>query len=1030
MAEHFYISDKIEILRGKFAENQQRKNDVFTKELMITQTKGMNMWISKELAVTQGVFANFIFETPHNFVTELYRLCQIELVYTFNAHNLSWEIYRLLADESFKETFPFVADYYSGDEIKRMQLAVKTADLFDQYLIYRTDYIDAWNNDQKIDDNSGDNADDFRKHEKWQKWLWNRLITQYPSIKVDQRQELLSKLKDLEVQQRIQDKYPVISLFCISVLTDFHTEIYKALSRFTDVSYYLISPSKDKWWENSDATDGNDLLSNCKATAQYTFSILLENVVPESIHYLYNRSEAHNLLCCLQNDLLLNTTDGIKAFSFDENNDFSLEISSSYSEVREVEALYNYILHVLELNPDINISDICVQVSNVSQYAPLIKAVFDNGPEPIPYTIADVGYTDGDTLVNALSAFFNLSFENYSSEAILNLLESKYVRNRFDIADCQTIRNIISHANICMGVEGNKNDDTYLLSWKHGLNKLILGYAIKGGGIYAYENDHYCLTDSFEGADAHDIFRLNAFIETIVKLSNKIKSDKSLQGWQQFLLKDLLPGLFEINRDAEEEFAYIQKQLLNLQFLMPESDELIPFSVIKQSVIHSLSNETRNSNYISGKLTVCSMLPVRSIPYKLVAVLGLNSDSFPRNVQMSAFDLMSLEPRKGDRNMRNNDKYLFLEILMASRKCLYLSYIGQSCKDNSELPPSILVEELIEYLSNNKNIPERIITKHPLHGFSRKYFDSNPRLFTYLSAQAQEEKTESLGQASFHQLKEEKVITLNNLVRFFKNPIQHYYNNVLGIYYGVDEESLPENEVFNLDSLGEWQLKHDLVYLDDEKEADYLFEQKSKGLLPLANMAKIYMNHQKEAIQDLKERMEEIINKSSNKPLAFELPVGDYMLTGNIATLFPPYHVYVNVSHLGSQPKYIQEAHLQHIVLCALGEMQSSHFISTEYNYQLPKAQFTKEQALKILEELIKWYIKGHENLLIYSPEAGSQLAKGDVDDALSSIIDNKYCPYIAKEHEKGCFASPELLDTSALQELSILLFKDFSPIF
>ena len=152
MAAVIYISDQLEILCGKLAQNIARTEDdsdtsetVFLPEILITQTAGMESWLSTELARRNGVFANFRFLKQDQLLEEIYSGLYGKKRYTTNMRPA---LYELLGSESFITRFPDIAAYYSKEkhnsQLRRMQLAGKMADLFDQYQVYRTDMMSAW----------------------------------------------------------------------------------------------------------------------------------------------------------------------------------------------------------------------------------------------------------------------------------------------------------------------------------------------------------------------------------------------------------------------------------------------------------------------------------------------------------------------------------------------------------------------------------------------------------------------------------------------------------------------------------------------------------------------------------------------------------------------------------------------------------------------------------------------------------------------------------------------------------------------
>ena len=88
---------------------------------------------------------------------------------------------------------------------------------------------------------------------------------------------------------------------------------------------------------------------------------------------------------------------------------------------------------------------------------------------------------------------------------------------------------------------------------------------------------------------------------------------------------------------------------------------------------------------------------MRTVPFRVVCLVGMNDTAYPRHDRAPGFDLIAQDPRPGDRTTRDDDRYLFLEALLSARDVFYLSYVGRSIRDNSPIPPSVLVSELLDY---------------------------------------------------------------------------------------------------------------------------------------------------------------------------------------------------------------------------------------------------------------------------------------------------------------------------------------------
>ncbi|NOU60591.1 exodeoxyribonuclease V subunit gamma [Marinifilum caeruleilacunae] len=1015
MALHLYSSNRIEELSAIFSEKIKNKTSWNQVSQIIVQAEGIQKWLVKETTSKNKIFANYEFYSPDGFIGNVNQLLINYGNSYFSTENIKWKVFIYLKDADFVTQFPKVSNYYAEDDIKRIQLAGKIADLFDQYQVYRPNIIAAWNDNIEIDTTFDD---DFNKQERWQKWLWQKLKSESKG-KYDQlqlKQGLLQKLESEDFQNKLKQNHPEIHLFGIAILSNYHWEVYQKLAFTIDVHIYLTSPAKGAdWYQNLASNHENDLLGSCKGV-----NVNLHQLLPmEKAQRYYKEAEDISLLATIQNDILNNTQIGIRSYDTSIL-DTSIQIASSYTPVREVEALYNHLLHEFEKNPELKGADVSVQMTDVNLYAPLIKAVFDNAPKKIPYLICDQSYSEGDSLIKALDIFINLHHSNFKAENVLQMFDFKAVRKRFGITDVELIREIIADANIRYGIEGSIDDDTYLFSWKHGIKKLVLGYALKGGAEYKLDDTELFPCDSLEANEALSIFKIKAFAETIFALYEHSQGEKSVEEWKDYLLNHVFPNLFDLDEIYDDELDYIYKKLENLSSITIDMEENISFRVFQEGLMNLLNSETINSVYASGLVTFSSMMSVRSIPFKHIAVLGLNSDEFPRKQKALGFDLMAIQPMENDRNIKDNDKHLFLETILSAKEQLYFSYIGSSIKDNSEIPPSLLIEELEDYIISGTGkkdwFEDKIKYKHPLHASSKQYFVGQ-KFFTYLGQTVETETSEVL---SANLTKEETdlsfdEISLNDLISFYKDPFKWYYNKTLQIYYSDDAILLPEEEPFELDHLQKWSLKNELVQLAVENEEHYLKRRKNDGLIQLANMAEAEISLEKEAIESLKV---EYLKHVNGKPLeeAIALKIGDSVLRGKISNIFGEAHLHYNVSGVNSQPKYLVELFIKHLAYKVTNTSAKSIFISNDYKFSLNEDFISVEESKEILEQLLTIYKQGHNEIIPFTPQAGlllihqlyhdRKIVEKDIaiQNALINICDRYPSEYIVKEASLGYF--------------------------
>ena len=117
---------------------------------------------------------------------------------------------------------------------------------------------------------------------------------------------------------------------------------------------------------------------------------------------------------------------------------------------------------------------------------------------------------------------------------------------------------------------------------------------------------------------------------------------------------------------------------------------------------------------------------MRSIPFKFTAILGLNEQDFPRQDKQQEFNLIKADPQIGDLSRYQDDCYIFLQTLLSTKDVLHLSYIGRDSTNKKALNPSCLLDQLINLIKEmTQEKYVNYIKEHPLHPFSRQYFEIN-----------------------------------------------------------------------------------------------------------------------------------------------------------------------------------------------------------------------------------------------------------------------------------------------------------------
>ncbi len=828
-----HTSNRLEILADQLGEILANPlASPLTPEIIVVQSNGMRRWLTQKIAQSQGICANVRFPFPQNFFHDLFvnAFPKSERTEVFARDPMTWRIMKLLPQFSAQPSFAPVTNYLAGEraESRAFELSQKIARVFDQYLVFRPQMIRDW------DAGAGDD---------WQPILWREL----QGIAPGQHQAALgTKLADA-----LADGAPVparVLIFGISALPPFYLSLVEQVSARCPVHLFVMEPTPYWWGEirsrrersrakqpelfdfGGEPEPQNPLLAeNGKLGREFLH--LITDLNPSAQREQFVPATADSILHKIQRDIfeLRDSTPEKKKMALADAR--SLQIHSCHSVVRELEVLHDQLLALFENNRALQPHEIVVMAPSVSTYAPFIDAVFgvpENPAHAIPYTIADRAPRARSGVIDTFLRVLEILPGRFAASEVLELLESPALQNRFQIApaEVETIRQWIEQCAIRWGIDAAHRVRLGLPafaenSWRHGLDRMLLGYALRAdelfGGILPY--------DEIEGGNA---FLLGNFVELMERLFARAQDfarPRSLVDWQRalrsvaddFLDPDEL-GQLELNqlRNAIEELGKIMKA--------SENDEPVSLEIIALQLKRSLEESNGGAGFLSGAVTFCALKPMRSIPFKVVCLLGMNGTAYPRRERAPEFDLITQKRQPGDRHTRDDDRALFLEAILSAREVFYLSYLGQSFRDNSALPPSVLVSELIDYVARRFGIAaDEIAVKHSLQAFSARNFGAeDKRAFSYsldnsaagkVAGQGRRDPLKFFDQPLGEPEEEWREIELGRLVDFFAHPSEFFLKQRLGLSLPREEEELEDREPFALHNLRKYDTEQRL--LDD-----------------------------------------------------------------------------------------------------------------------------------------------------------------------------------------------------------------------
>ena len=517
---------------------------------------------------------------------------------------------------------------------------------------------------------------------------------------------------------------------------------------------------------------------------------------------------------------------------------------------------------------------------------------------------------------------------------------------------------------------------------------------------------------------------------------------RNLAAWGQHILNLADNLVFQSDsNEADEDYQRLLQYIENLNLLTETYNEAVSYEVFKHSFLDIIASESRSHSFAVGGITFCSLIPMRSIPFKIVALLGMNFDKFPRRETPLSFNLMEQKRRKGDRNVKENDKHLFLETVLSAQQYLYISYIGRSAKDNSIHPPSALVDELVDYIESGitetgVKVRDRLITTHPLHGFSQKYFQNLPGFYSYLGG---EDNGENNNLKKVAVTKEGKIfdfseIPVNALLSFFKNPFKWYYNKVPGIYYNEDEVLLPDTELFELDGLQQWQLKNDLLQLDEDAAEAYRIRALKTGNAPLKHMSDILIASTMEAVAPVRNLINDCIGDEPAAEVLINIKVEDSVITGKLENVYKDKMLVISFSK--NHYKYLLETYLKYVLVTAQGLHIELVYISAVENKRdtIPVGTLSQKAALQLLHQWVSFFKNGHSSIFLLYPELSenplkiASLTFEKFNESIGKSIGRYSREFLQKEFDNGLFKSPDAV--SHFQENTLAFFEPIATLF
>ena len=945
-----------------------RPDDVLESQTIIAAHPGIKQWLSGALARrygSGGVVANLDVLLPSAWID---RQAQAQLgrravsLPNYGQARLRWTIHAILADEPSRHGIDTIrlGAFLCGDASvlgrRRFQLADRLARIYSQYLVYRPDWLVAWERSRYATTRQG--ADSIEPDLLAP--LWRELKRRLGP----HRGEIVESLIATLGKDALFAETSAVHVFGVSHLAPSELAVLRAAAHTRIVALYLPDPCREFWGgisadratlqaeraaeEQRIAQAGSEdfwvernhpLLARWGRLGQHFVLALADLGADEDIRHWKDELSRPPTSRLDRVQQSIRSADGGRiavdlrdeTTQRSEREDGSLRIHSCHTRLRELEVLRDNLLDAIDAaarrGETLRPADIVVMAPDIHAYVPLIPAVFGvagSAKEPLPYHLADVAVSNGHGLLSTFQRLLDIPASRVTAPEIADLLAVPQIARRLDI-EGDGVENLVDwlrQSRVAWALDGAHRQrfdvpaiEEYTFGWA--MDRMLCGY-LMGDASAGQGQEIVRLADGcelsplhgIEGPAAEYLGSLDHLLREIQAFGALARAPRKASEWSG-AIERFYTSLFRIDasdRAEREAHAAILRFIREIasEPLAAGLDPELHFSVVRDLLVERLSAVPERQRFLMGGVTFCGMVPRRAIPFGMIAVLGLNDGEFPRAEADAGLDLMARHHRFGDRDVRTDDRYLFLETIMAARERLHLSYIGQSVRDGKPRNPAIPLAELLDALGSLPSGPSDDVpwlVRHPLQPFDVRYFDAGKtrdlRLFSFNEGHARmqaglggDRLTAFYDRADALPLEVDRSVALPELREYFKNPSRQILRGRMKVRLdALADDRLREDEPLDaklelIDRVTQRLFFDDALLLSGELAQPPAWLRFS-GLLPPGRPGEIAWDDEREKVAKLLGALREIPGMPHDIPPlrdeAIDLRIGDWRVTGAVA---------------------------------------------------------------------------------------------------------------------------------------------------
>lgn len=956
--------------------------DPLTAVTVLVPNRDTARWLSMEIAEQSGITANMDYRLPSEWVWDRIRSLEPNLpeVLPSDREPMRWSLFSLLKQEGILKQFDVLNNYLlqkrddKSIDSFRWQLAGQLAEVFDQYLVYRPEMLMQW---EKRNYRS--------KEEEWQGELWNILVEKWNlldhTLNRQHRGNYFNRLIKAVESDEIGVKVP-IHLFNPGLMAKPFLQLIDTLQEKSDVYLYLIQPSKTSKSGEVRQADSSELLESLGMESKVINDLLSVWFPEEKANWessFLDPTEQGTNLARVQDSIMED-----KPFPEFKKGDDSINVRSCHSPLREVETLHQFLLDLFSNRPNyknLTPDDVLVVTPDLTVYEPFIKSVFGTSEEGIPSVPFHIPFSSREENSGYSHAFrhlLQLPESRFAYEDLIGFVQLSVIRRKFQFSDLDIsfIKKWADDNRVLWGLDAEhrtafQQPPEKLQTWSAAMERGWKGQ-LAGGEA----GEMYGQTLLYHAVQSEDEKKLWARFQHLLNLLTNVKNQtmqlkradewcERLIQWISWFLPDDNPKHLKVLMDL---IKGLRQQVDTAGF-----DDKIPYQLIRTLMLSGLDNHQVGSAFFTRGVVFSSMVPVKSIPFRVIALLGLNDNRFPRRPVKPAFDIMAQHPQKGERNRPHEDRNLFLETIMAASDIHYCSFVGRDQNDDEPIPPSPILKEWMDLLE--KNHPGNFFNEERLNGFSGEYFRQGTgisNVYYQVASSLQEGRgfrgmridspiEYSIGHNS---------LSVRELEKFFKNPVRHFMKERLGI--SLEDQDRPKveftSEILDRHVLFKHLFGWKLQGIEDRKIEHMLHQ---SGHLPSGWPGKQTFDELSDSVQVALNDINKQYGEISISDYDIDMVIANHRIKGTIQSYIPGR--FLDVFPSKSSGTYLLLSWLRHLLISANYPQRKEKDTIMLYGLREGKQVWQKFRGVddpeKHLEGFLELYKSGMQHPLPLFPK-------------------------------------------------------------